>query len=163
MLYTLSNFDSTNLIQLIWLCISSHPSIFHWFKKLLDPLLQERYLKFTPTFLKRGRSQLWGPCIPSETTKYGSKFIEDNGELEIYKFIKTGWFYKYWICKYLMKHRHLSFLRWSWIYFSEKNMVCFVQIPQQSYLKVFQNVTLIVFCTGIYMEKNNLRVGELRC
>ena len=23
-----------------------------------------------------------------------------------------------------MKHRHLSFLRRSWIYFSEKNMVC---------------------------------------
>ena len=31
-----------------------------------------------------------GACVPSETTKYGSKFIEDNGELEIYKFIKTG-------------------------------------------------------------------------
>ena len=42
-------------------------------------------------------------------------------------------------------------------------MVCFVQIPQQSYLKVFQNVMFIVFCTGIYMEMNNLRVGELRC
>ena len=126
LLYTLSNFDSTNLIQLIWLCISSHPSIFHWFKKLLDPLLQERYLKFTPTFLKRGRSQLWGPCIPSETTKYGFKFIEDNSTLDISKFIKIGSFYKYWICKYLIKHSHLSFLRWSWIYFSKKNMVCLV-------------------------------------
>ena len=31
-----------------------------------------------------------GACVPSETAKYGSKFIEDNGELEIYKFIKTG-------------------------------------------------------------------------
>ena len=42
-------------------------------------------------------------------------------------------------------------------------MVCFVQIPQQSYLKVFQNVMFIVFCTGIYMEMNNVRVGELSC
>ena len=48
-----------------------------------------------PNNIKRGRSQLWGPYIPSETTKYGSKFIEDNGALEIYKFIKTGWFYQY--------------------------------------------------------------------
>ena len=31
-----------------------------------------------------------GPYKPSEATKYGSKFIEDNGTLEIYKFIKTG-------------------------------------------------------------------------
>ena len=30
------------------------------------------------------------PCIPNEATKYDSKFIEDNGTLEIYKFIKTG-------------------------------------------------------------------------
>ena len=41
-------------------------------------------------------------------------------------------------------------------------MICFVQIPQQSYLKVFQNVMFIVFCTRIYMEINNLRVGELK-
>ena len=31
-----------------------------------------------------------------------------------------------------------------------------VQIPQQPYLKVFQNVMFIVFCTRIYMEMNNL-------
>ena len=44
--------------------------------------------------------------MPSETTKCVSKFTEDNGALEIYKFIKTSWFYKYQIYKYLMKHRH---------------------------------------------------------
>ena len=48
------------------------------------------------------------------------KCIEGNGALEIYKFIKTKWFYKYQIYKYLMKHRHLLFLRRSWIYFSKK-------------------------------------------
>ena len=33
LLYTLSNlFDSTNLIKLIWLCISGHLSIVDWFK-----------------------------------------------------------------------------------------------------------------------------------
>ena len=42
-------------------------------------------------------------------------------------------------------------------------MICFVQIPQQSYLKIFQNATFIVFCTRIYKEMNNLRVGEFRC
>ena len=94
-------------------------------------------------------------------TKCGSK-LEDYGALEIYKFIKTSWFYKYQIYKYLMKHRHLSSLRRSWIYFSKKNMVCIVQIPQQSYWKVFQNNMFILFCTRIYMEMNNLRVGELR-
>ena len=40
------------------------------------------------------------------------KCRENNGALEIYKFIKTKWFYKYQIYKYLMKHRHLLFLRW---------------------------------------------------
>ena len=29
--------------------------------------------------------------------------------------------------------------------------------------KGFQNVMFIAFCTGIYMEMNNLRVGDLRC
>ena len=41
-------------------------------------------------------------------------------------------------------------------------MVCFVQIPQQSYLKAFQINMFILFCTNIYIEMNNLRVGELR-
>ena len=45
----------------------------------------------------------------------------------------------------------------------EKNMVCFSEISKQSYLKVFQDVTFIVFCTGIYMEMNNLRVEKLSC
>ena len=61
-----------------------------------------------------------------------------------------------------MKHRHLPFLRQSLIYFREKNMVCFVQTPHQSYLKLFQNNMFILFCTRIYMEMNNLRVGELK-
>ena len=30
------------------------------------------------------------PCIPSKNAKYGSKFVEGNGALEIYKLIKTG-------------------------------------------------------------------------
>ena len=42
-------------------------------------------------------------------------------------------------------------------------MVCFVGIPQQSYLNVFQNNIFILFCTRIHMEMDNLRVGELRC
>ena len=46
------------------------------------------------------------------------------------------------------------------MYFSKKNMVYFVQIPKQSYIKVFQNM-FIVFCTRIYMEMNNLRVYKL--
>ena len=104
--------------------------------------------------------ELWEPCIPSETTKSGSKFVEDNGALEMYKFIETTWFYKYQIYQYFMKHRHLSFLRRNWMYFSKKNMVYFVQIPKQSYIKVFQNM-FIVFCTRIYMEMNNLRVYKL--
>ena len=99
-----------------------------------------------------GGFKLWEPCIPSETTKCGSKCTENNGALEIYKFIKTSWFYKYQIYKYLMKHRHLSFLRWSLIYFGKKNMVYFVQIPQKSYLNVFQNVTFIKFSTRVCME-----------
>ena len=61
-----------------------------------------------------------------------------------------------------MKHRHLSFVRQSWIYFREKNMVCFVPIPQESYLKTFQINMFILFCTNIYIDMNNLRVGELR-
>ena len=60
-----------------------------------------------------------------------------------------------------MEHRHLSFLRQSSIYISEKkNKVWCVQIPQQSFLKIFQNVIFIVFCTRIYMVMNNLRVGD---
>ena len=73
-------------------------------------ILSECHLEEEKEYKKSGGFKLWGSCIPSETTKYGSKFIEDNGALEIYKFIKTGWFYKYQIYKYLMKHRHLSFL-----------------------------------------------------
>ena len=41
-------------------------------------------------------------------------------------------------------------------------MVYFVQIPLESYLKLFQNVMPIEFCTGIYMEINNLWAGELK-
>ena len=32
-----------------------------------------------------------------------------------------------------------------------------------TYLKVYQNVMFMVFRARIYMEMNNLRVGELRC
>ena len=46
------------------------------------------------------------------------------------------------------------------MYFSKKNMVCFVRIPKQSYIKVFQSM-FIVFCTRIYIEMNNLRVYKL--
>ena len=43
LLHTLPNFsDSTNLIKLIWPCISSHLSIVHWFKKLSDLFFRER-------------------------------------------------------------------------------------------------------------------------
>ena len=60
-----------------------------------------------------------------------------------------------------MEHRHLSILRQSSIYISaKKNKVWFVQIPQQSFLKIFQDVMFIVFCTRIYMEMNNLRVVD---
>ena len=137
--------------------------LFFFFFFRSTPLREVIKIYYPP--LKRGRRggfKLWKPCILSEIKKCGSKFIEDNGALEIYKFIKTSWFYKYQIYKYLMKHRHLPFLRQSLIYFREKNMVCFVQTPQQSYLKLFQNNMFILFCTRIYMEMNNLRVGELK-
>ena len=55
-------------------------------------------------------------------------------------------------------------MKHSWISFSKNNMVCFVQISQQSYYsKVFQNNMFIVFCTWVCMEMNNLsrRVKEL--
>ena len=45
---------------------------------------------------------------------------------------------------------------------AKKNIVCFVQISQQSYLKIFQNVMLIIFSAGIYMEINNWRVGDFK-
>ena len=101
-------------------------------------------------------------AMDTKWNHHDCKCIEDNGALEIYIFIKTKWFYKYQIYKYLMKQTFIIF-KMTLDIFQWKNMVCFVQIPQQSYLKVFRNVTLIVFCTGIYMEKNNLRVRELKC
>ena len=89
-----------------------------------------------------GGFELWESCISIETANCGFKIVEDNGALEIYTFIKTSWSYKYQIYKYLMKHRHLSFLRWSWIYFSKKDMLS--NIPQQSYLRGFSKY--YVYC-----------------
>ena len=48
------------------------------------------------------------------------------------------------------------------IFQKKKNMACFVQIPQQSYLKFFQNIMFILFCTGINMVMNNLRVKRVK-
>ena len=60
-----------------------------------------------------------------------------------------------------MKHKH-HFKDEAGYISEKKNMACFVQIPQQSYLKFFQNIMFILFCTGINMVMNNLRVKRVK-
>ena len=48
------------------------------------------------------------------------------------------------------------------IFQKKKTWPVLYKIPQQSYLKFFQNIMFILFCTGINMVMNNLRVKRVK-